>query len=201
MCLFYLSLQGRFQFYIVVYDFYLPMPNDPLKGRYAVDRFAINVDLSAVPDYRCRQKYYGIYNISQFDLSFEIGCSENFLGLGCNISSPDCNTSFTTVPVPLCNEPGSEIPVTTSAPSLPTGSTSGTSPTVLVAPGTSGGPPAGSTSVTTFGTSPTVVVAPVTSGGPSADNTSVTTFGYNSKDVWFLKYHKVSEERLTLNEV
>ena len=120
----------------MVYD-----ANTALGGRYAVDRFAIDVDLGAVPANRSRQMYYGIYNISEFDLSFKIGCSENFSGRSCNISSPDCGTSCT----------------------------------------------AGSTPGSTQGTSPTVVVAPVTSGGPSADNTSVTTFGYNSKDVGFLK--------------
>ncbi len=41
-------------------------------GRYAVDRFAINIILDGLPSTLSRRTYHGIYGIAQFDLSFEI---------------------------------------------------------------------------------------------------------------------------------
>ena len=63
--------QGRFQFYIVVYDFYNSM------GRFAVDRFPLDISLGQeVPASIERKTYYGVYNIARFDFSFELTCSD-----------------------------------------------------------------------------------------------------------------------------
>ena len=74
--------QERLQFYIVVYDSYQPEGN--LMGRFAVDRFLIDLTLGPVPAVVPRQTYHGIYNISQFDLSFSVACTDS------NHSGPDC---------------------------------------------------------------------------------------------------------------
>ena len=74
--------------------------NAALGGRYAVDRFLININLGPPPDCRTRQTYYGIYNISSFDLSFSIIGSDG----------PDCNASC--IPVPglySCDNVGRKI--------------------------------------------------------------------------------------------
>ena len=63
--------QGRFQFYLVVYDSYIHT------GRFAVDRFPLDISLGQeVPASIERKTYYGVYNIARFDLSFELTCSD-----------------------------------------------------------------------------------------------------------------------------
>ena len=63
--------QGRFQFYIVVYDYL------HLMGRFAVDRFPLDISLGQeVPASIERKTYYGVYNIARFDFSFELTCSD-----------------------------------------------------------------------------------------------------------------------------
>ena len=67
--------QGRFQFYVVVYDFYNPENVPP--GRFAVDRFPLDISLGQeVPASIERKTYYGVYNIAKFDFSFELTCSD-----------------------------------------------------------------------------------------------------------------------------
>ncbi len=63
-------LKGRFQMHIVVYDVYRVLET-PF-GRFAVDRFAINITLDGLPSTLSRRTYHGIYGVAQFDLSFEI---------------------------------------------------------------------------------------------------------------------------------
>ena len=53
-------------------------------GAFAVDRFLIDLTLGPVPAAIPRQTYHGIYNISQFDLSFSVACTDS------NHSGPDC---------------------------------------------------------------------------------------------------------------
>ncbi len=53
--------------YIVVFDYYRESP-----GRYAIDRFPINVILDELPSTLSRRTYYGIHGVAQIDLSFEI---------------------------------------------------------------------------------------------------------------------------------
>ena len=76
-------LQEQFQLYTVIYDLY--DVNGPLRRFAAIDRYLININLGIPPAQRKRQTYSGIYNISFFDISFSVKCSENFYG-------PDCNT-------------------------------------------------------------------------------------------------------------
>ena len=84
----------------MIYDFYNPIPPNPLRGQYAVDRFLININLGPPPACRTRQTYYGIYNISSFDLSFSITCSDG----------PDCNESYNPVPdLYSCDNVGRKI--------------------------------------------------------------------------------------------
>ena len=65
-------MQDRLQFFIVVYDFFRPNGRD---GKLAaIDRFLIDLKLGPVPNSIPRQTYYGIYNIAQFDLSFNTSC-------------------------------------------------------------------------------------------------------------------------------
>jgi len=54
----------------VVYDAYR-VSGMPF-GRYAIDRFPINITLDGLPSTLSRSTYYGIYGIAQLDLSFEI---------------------------------------------------------------------------------------------------------------------------------
>ncbi len=83
----YVCLQGQFQLYIVVYDVYringMPM------GRFAIDRFPINVTLDEIPSSLSRQTYDGIYGIAQLDLSFEIE-SDDYMHF-----IPNCTTAAT----------------------------------------------------------------------------------------------------------
>ena len=51
---------------------------------FAVDRFLMDLTLGPVPTAIPRQTYHGIYNISQFDLSFSVACTDS------NHSGPDC---------------------------------------------------------------------------------------------------------------
>ena len=85
----------------MIYDLY-----DPLRHFAAIDRFLIDITLGVPYAQRKRQTYTGIYNISSFDLSFSVRCSENFYG-------PDCNTFCIQVPnlyscddfgIKICND-------------------------------------------------------------------------------------------------
>ena len=97
-----LILQERLQFYIVVYDF-----NTALDKRFALDRFLIDLVLGGVPNSITRQTYFGIYNISQFDLSFNIRCSENYYG-------PNCSKFCSEVGVFTCDSMGNKVCVNQS---------------------------------------------------------------------------------------
>ena len=70
----------------MAYDFYAGEITDhPLRRQAAVDRFLINLNFRPeVPHAIARKTYYGMYNISRFDLSFEIRCTENFYGQNCD---------------------------------------------------------------------------------------------------------------------
>ena len=70
--------QGRAQFYIIVYHFC-----GGCLDAEVVDRVLINMDLSISPHFTERRTYSGIHNISQFDLSFRIRCSENYGPTNC----------------------------------------------------------------------------------------------------------------------
>ncbi len=63
-------LKGRFQMHIVVYDAY--RVSSFFLGRFAVDRFAINIILDGLPSTLSRRTYHGVYGVAQFDLSFAI---------------------------------------------------------------------------------------------------------------------------------
>ena len=70
----------------MAYDFYaVEIPGHRLRRHAAVDRFLINLNFRPeVPHVIARKSYYGMYNISRFDLSFEIRCTENFYGQNCD---------------------------------------------------------------------------------------------------------------------
>jgi hypothetical protein len=77
-----INIQGRMQFYIVVYHFCLGCINGEI-----VDRLLIDLVLDLSSDFTDRMTYFGTLNISQFDLSFRIDgeCSENYHGPQCNV--------------------------------------------------------------------------------------------------------------------
>ena len=62
-----LIMQGRAQFYIVVYGFIAGTP-----VARVVDRFPIDLELSVLSGPTARRTYSGIHNVSQFELSFRI---------------------------------------------------------------------------------------------------------------------------------
>ena len=48
-----------------------------IADRYAVDRFPLDITLGQeVPSSIERKTYYGVYNITRFELSFELTCSD-----------------------------------------------------------------------------------------------------------------------------
>ncbi len=71
--------------YIVVYNAY--QNTSYIWDRYAIDRFAININLNGMPSAKRRQTYYGIYGIVQLDLSFEI-TSDLYFSPECTIVLP-----------------------------------------------------------------------------------------------------------------
>ena len=87
-----LIMQGRAQFYIVVYGF--------LAGTEAarvVDRFPIDLELSVSSGPIARTTYSGIHNVAQFDLNFRIDgqCSENYHGPQCDVFCMEVPGQFT----------------------------------------------------------------------------------------------------------
>ena len=69
------------QFYIVTYH----VRN--VTNFNIVDRVPIDLELSISSTFTERRTYSGIYNISQFDMSFRLSgqCAENYYGPWCNI--------------------------------------------------------------------------------------------------------------------
>lgn len=74
------------QFYIVLFDFYAVDSSTGLRKLAVIDRFLIDLILGPVPGIISRKTYHGMYNISQFDISFKIRCTnKNYYGPQCNI--------------------------------------------------------------------------------------------------------------------
>ena len=84
-----LIMQGRAHFYIVVYGFLAGL------GARVVDRFPIDLELSISSGPTARTTYSGIHNVSQFDLSFRIDCSENYHGPQCDAFCMEVPGQFT----------------------------------------------------------------------------------------------------------
>ena len=84
--------QGRVQFYIVVYHFRFAI-NIP----DVVDRFQIDLELSIASDFTERKTYYGLQNLTQFDMSFKIAgqCSDNYYGPQCDVFCSEVEGQFT----------------------------------------------------------------------------------------------------------
>ena len=87
MILFHIPLivmytQGKVQFYIVVYH-----TQTGLTTPHVVDRFQIDLELSIASDFTERKTYYGLQNLTQFDMSFKIAgqCSDKYYGPQCDI--------------------------------------------------------------------------------------------------------------------
>ena len=83
MCMYVIIIiQGRAQFYIIVYHFCFGCPDGEV-----VDRLFIDMELGISSTFTERRTYSGRLNISQFDLSFRIAgeCSENYYGPQCNV--------------------------------------------------------------------------------------------------------------------
>ena len=93
-------MQGRAQFYIVVYSFF---PGTVVAR--VVDRFLIDLELNISSDPIARTTYSGIHNVSQFDLSFGIDgqCSENYHGPQCDVFCMEVPGQFT------CNNDGTKM--------------------------------------------------------------------------------------------
>ena len=79
----FLILQGRAQFYIVVYHFCRTGCPD---GE-VVDRLLIDLELNRSSEFTGRRTYHGSLGIAQFDLSFRVAgeCAVNYYGPECNI--------------------------------------------------------------------------------------------------------------------
>ena len=84
--------QGRVQFYIVIYYF---ISNTPVP--VVVDRFQIDLELSIASDFTERKTYYGLQNLTQFDMSFKIAgqCSDNYYGPQCDVFCSEVEGLFT----------------------------------------------------------------------------------------------------------
>ena len=95
-----LIMQGRAQFYIVVYGFIF----GGNRAR-AVDRFPIDLELSVSSGPIARTTYSGIHNVAQFELSFRIDgqCSENYHGPQCDVFCMEVPGQFT------CNNDGTKM--------------------------------------------------------------------------------------------
>ena len=80
------------QFYIVVYHIRtgIPVPD-------VVDRFQIDLELSITSDFTERKTYYGLQNLTQFDMSFKIAgqCSDNYYGPQCDVFCSEVEGLFT----------------------------------------------------------------------------------------------------------
>ena len=87
-----LYTQGRVQFYIVVYHF-----NTGVIVPHVVDRFQIDLELSIASDFTERKTYYGLQNLTQFDMSFKIAgqCSDNYYGPQCDVFCSEVEGQFT----------------------------------------------------------------------------------------------------------
>ena len=85
-----LIMQGRAQFYIVVYGFI----TGTIEAR-VLDRFLIDLELSVLSGPIARTTYSGIRNVAQFDLSFRIDCSEFYHGPQCNVFCMEVPGQFT----------------------------------------------------------------------------------------------------------
>ena len=85
-----LIMQGRAQFYIVVYGFIVGT-----NEARVVDRFPIDLELNVSSGPTARTTYNGIYSVSQFDLSFRIDCSENYHGPQCDVFCMEVPGQFT----------------------------------------------------------------------------------------------------------
>ena len=70
------------QFYIVVYHFRFA-----IRVPDVVDRFQIDLELSIASDFTERKTYYGLQNLTQFDMSFKIArqCSDNYYDPQCDV--------------------------------------------------------------------------------------------------------------------
>ena len=75
-------MQGRVQFYIVVYN-QASATFDPR----VVDRVLIDLELNISSNFTERRTYNGLSGFSQFDMSFKIErkCSKNYYGPLCDI--------------------------------------------------------------------------------------------------------------------
>ena len=84
--------QGRVQFYIVVYHF-----RTGFSVPHVVDRFQIDLELSIASDFTEKKTYYGLQNLTQFDMSFKIAgqCSDNYYGPQCDVFCSEVKGLFT----------------------------------------------------------------------------------------------------------
>ena len=79
------------QFYIVVYYFRFGISEPDV-----VDRFQIDLELSIASDFTERKTYYGLQNLTQFDMSFKIRqCSDNYYGPQCDVFCSEVEGQFT----------------------------------------------------------------------------------------------------------
>ena len=62
-----------------------------------VDRFQIDLQLSIASDFTERKTYYGLQNLTQFDMSFKIArqCSDNYYGPQCDVFCSEVEGLFT----------------------------------------------------------------------------------------------------------
>ena len=105
----------------MLYDF------NHVKGScFALDRFLINLNLGGAPNAIPRQTYHGIYNIAQFDLSFNIRCSANYFGPQCSkfcselVGVSTCDPIGNRICSNLSCDPSTDCLVCTTATSLNT---------------------------------------------------------------------------------
>ena len=76
------------QFYVVTYHFTSVTVAPGTDREYVyVDRVPIDLQLNLSTNFTERRTYSGIYNISQFDMSFRLSgqCAENYYGPRCDI--------------------------------------------------------------------------------------------------------------------
>ena len=54
-----------------------------------IDRFPIDLVLEPSLNFTARKRFSGIYNLTTFDISFRMECSENYFGLDCTQNYSD----------------------------------------------------------------------------------------------------------------
>ena len=91
-------MQGRIQLHIDAID----RAQNISEMMAIIDRFPIDLELDLGANFTQRASYFGVYNVSQLDMSFKVKCSKNYYG-------PDCTKLCEPVEMYSCDSDGDRI--------------------------------------------------------------------------------------------